>query len=75
MLLLIGVGAVFVGVFRLFSPAQEKDEIVEKFNYHHDKAIENYEFEKWNTFGAKISHKNGLEVKLNGKVVNLFKVI
>ncbi len=29
----------------------------------------NYEFEKWNTFGAKISHKNGLEVKLNGKVV------
>ncbi len=29
LLLLIGVGAVFVGVFRLFSPAQEKDEIVD----------------------------------------------
>ena len=29
LLLLIGVGAVFVGVFRLFAPAQEKDEIVD----------------------------------------------
>ena len=28
-----------------------------------------YDFDKWNTFGAKISHKNGLEVKLNGKIV------
>ena len=29
LLLLIGAGAVFVGVFRLFSPAQEKEEIVD----------------------------------------------
>lgn len=29
LLLLIGAGAVFVGVFRLFSPSEEKDEIVD----------------------------------------------
>ena len=29
LLLLIGAGAVFVGIFRLFSPAQEKEEIVD----------------------------------------------